>query len=60
MCSSEEEFDVDIDKLMKDVDFILSKDLLDKDGARSDINHKIAILETKKMQVSYITIIITN
>lgn len=44
---------------LEDLDFILNKDLLDSDGAKSNINHKVAILETKKLQV-YIVIKVNN
>lgn len=38
----------DLEKL----NFILNKNLLEEDYMKSDINYKIAVLETKKAQVS--------
>lgn len=38
-------------KQLEDLGFILNKNLLEEAGARSDINYKIAVLETQKEKV---------
>nr|XP_023027699.1 uncharacterized protein LOC111515731 [Leptinotarsa decemlineata] len=40
-----------IDDYVEELKFILEKDLLDADGAKSNINLKIAKLESKKLQM---------
>nr|CAI5841341.1 unnamed protein product [Callosobruchus analis] len=51
--TSDESVDADfkIEEKMKELEFVLSKDFLGTFGTKSDINRKIAILESKKMQM---------
>nr|CAH7733920.1 unnamed protein product [Callosobruchus chinensis] len=43
--------DFNIEEKMKELEFVLNKDFLGTFGTKSDINSKIAILESKKMQM---------
>ncbi|CAH1123752.1 unnamed protein product [Ceutorhynchus assimilis] len=44
----EQKHDPCTEKRLRELDFILNKDILEEIGTRSDINYKIAILESKK------------
>ncbi|XP_050315531.1 WD repeat-containing protein on Y chromosome-like [Anthonomus grandis grandis] len=44
----EEMPELNIEKQLEELNFILNKEILEGNGARSDINYKIAILESKK------------
>lgn len=53
-----DEIDVNLEEKLKNLDFILKKDLFDNDNLNksSDINFKIATLERKKIQVIKIAV----